>query len=76
MVGGEISGKVLGLVGFGGIARDVALRARACGMRVMAYDPFLPAGRTGLGKAGRGAGDAGDPACRSGCREPACTAYA
>ena len=41
MVGGEISGKVLGLVGFGGIARDVALRARACGMRVMAYDPFL-----------------------------------
>ena len=43
MVGGEISGKVLGLVGFGGIARDVALRARACGMRVMAYDPFLPA---------------------------------
>ena len=44
MVGGEISGKVLGLVGFGGIARDVALRARACGMRVMAYDPFLPAG--------------------------------
>ncbi|MFR2385900.1 MAG: NAD(P)-dependent oxidoreductase [Bilophila wadsworthia] len=40
MVGGEISGKVLGLVGFGGIARDVALRARACGMRVMAYDPF------------------------------------
>ena len=26
-----------------GIARDVALRARACGMRVMAYDPFLPA---------------------------------
>lgn len=43
MVGGEISGKVLGLVGFGGIARDVALRARTCGMRVMAYDPFLPA---------------------------------
>ena len=43
MVGGEISGKVLGLVGFGGIAREVALRARACGMRVMAYDPFLPA---------------------------------
>ena len=43
MVGGEISGKVLGLVGFGGIARDVALRARTCGMRVMAYDLFLPA---------------------------------
>ncbi len=41
MVGGEISGKTLGLVGFGGIARDVAVRARACGMRVIAYDPFL-----------------------------------
>lgn len=41
MVGGEIAGKTLGLVGFGGIARDVAVRARACGMRVMAYDPFL-----------------------------------
>ena len=42
MVGGEIAGKTLGLVGFGGIARDVAARARACGMRVMAHDPFLP----------------------------------
>ena len=56
MVGGEISGKVLGLVGFGGIARDVALRARACGMRVMAYDPFLPAGAPGWGKTGGGPG--------------------
>lgn len=42
MVGGEISGKVLGLVGLGGVARDVALRVRAYGMRVMVYDPFLP----------------------------------
>lgn len=41
MVGGEIFGKTLGLLGFGGIARDVALRARACGMNVVAHDPFL-----------------------------------
>lgn len=41
MVGGEIAGKTLGLVGFGGIAREVAARARVCGMRVMACDPFL-----------------------------------
>jgi (S)-sulfolactate dehydrogenase len=35
----EISGKMLGLVGFGMIAREVAKRARALGMRVAAYDP-------------------------------------
>ncbi len=42
MVGGEIFGKTLGLLGFGGIARDVARRAQAFGMTVVAYDPFLP----------------------------------
>lgn len=42
MVGGELLGKTLGLVGFGGIARDVAARARAFGMDIVAYDPFLP----------------------------------
>ena len=41
MVGGEIFGKTLGLVGFGGIAREVAVRARACGMALVGYDPFL-----------------------------------
>ena len=43
MIGGEIGGKVLGLVGFGGIAREVAVRAQAFGMEVVAYDPFLDA---------------------------------
>lgn len=42
MVGGEIFGKTLGLVGFGGIAREVAVRARACGMTLVGHDPFLP----------------------------------
>ncbi len=41
--GRETSGKRLGLVGFGGIARLVAERAKALGMAVVAYDPFLPA---------------------------------
>ena len=41
MSGGEIFGKTLGLFGFGGIARDVAIRAQAFGMKVIAYDPFI-----------------------------------
>ena len=40
-MGREIGGKVLGLVGFGGIARETAQRARALGMSVMAHDPFV-----------------------------------
>ena len=39
--GRELSGKVLGLVGFGAIARDTAARARALGMEVAAFDPFV-----------------------------------
>lgn len=42
MVGGEIFGRTLGLLGFGGIARDVARRAHVCGMKVIAHDPFVP----------------------------------
>jgi (S)-sulfolactate dehydrogenase len=41
--GGEIFGKTLGLIGFGGIAREVASRARAMGMAVVAHDPMIPA---------------------------------
>lgn len=44
LIGREISGKVMGLVGYGSIAREVAGRARAFGMDVVAYDPFLPEG--------------------------------
>ncbi|MDQ7777092.1 hydroxyacid dehydrogenase [Paracoccus aminovorans] len=41
LTGREISGKVLGLIGFGSIARAAARRAVALGMKVAAYDPFL-----------------------------------
>jgi len=43
LMGCEISGKTLGLVGFGAIARETAMRARALGMEVIAHDPFLKA---------------------------------
>ena len=39
--GAEIAGKTLGLIGFGLIARTVAIRARAFGMHVRAFDPHL-----------------------------------
>ena len=42
LVGSELSGKLLGLIGFGEIAREVATRARALGMDVHAHDPFIP----------------------------------
>ncbi|MEL7487798.1 MAG: hydroxyacid dehydrogenase, partial [Pseudomonadota bacterium] len=43
LIGREASGKQLGLVGFGAIARETATRAAALGMTVVAYDPFLDA---------------------------------
>jgi (S)-sulfolactate dehydrogenase len=41
LIGGEIFGRTLGLVGFGSIARETASRARALGMRIIASDPFV-----------------------------------
>ena len=40
--GGELSGKTLGLVGFGSIARHVGRRAAAFDMKIAASDPYLP----------------------------------
>jgi len=40
-IGREMAGKVLGLVGFGGIARETAQRALALSMKVIAHDPFV-----------------------------------
>jgi (S)-sulfolactate dehydrogenase len=43
MVGNEIAGRTMGLVGLGSIAREVAWRAHAYGMQIVAYDPYLEA---------------------------------
>jgi D-3-phosphoglycerate dehydrogenase len=37
----ELFGKTLGLIGIGRIAAEVAKRARAFGMRAIAYDPYV-----------------------------------
>ena len=37
---GAINGETLGLVAFGNIAQAMAVRGKALGMRVIAYDPF------------------------------------
>jgi D-3-phosphoglycerate dehydrogenase len=39
--GGEVQGRTLGLVGFGRIGQEVARRAQAFGMNVVAFDPYL-----------------------------------
>jgi D-3-phosphoglycerate dehydrogenase len=39
--GDEIGGKTLGLIGIGNIGREVAVRANALGMTVIAYDPYV-----------------------------------
>lgn len=49
--GWELTGKTLGLVGYGAIGREVARRAFGLGMRVLAYDPYW-----------RGAWDQAEPA--------------
>jgi D-3-phosphoglycerate dehydrogenase / 2-oxoglutarate reductase len=40
-LGMELCGKTLGVVGFGRIGTQVALRALAFGMKVVAFDPFI-----------------------------------
>ena len=67
LMGREVAGKTLGLVGFGAIARQVAGRARALGMDIAALDPFVAAGDPAWRGVGRyetlesllGAADAG-----------------
>jgi D-3-phosphoglycerate dehydrogenase len=39
--GDEIGGKTLGLLGIGNIGKEVAKRAHALGMTVIAYDPYV-----------------------------------
>jgi D-3-phosphoglycerate dehydrogenase len=40
-VGTELRGKTLGLIGFGRVGTEVAARARALEMRVLAFDPYV-----------------------------------
>ncbi len=44
LAGREVAGKTLGLAGFGDISRQVAVRAGALGMKLMAHDPFVESG--------------------------------
>ncbi|QJW93016.1 phosphoglycerate dehydrogenase [Frigoriglobus tundricola] len=44
-VGTEVAGKTLGVVGLGRIGREVARRAKAMDMRVIALDPFVTAAK-------------------------------
>lgn len=39
----RLKGRILGLLGFGQIARRTAQKARAFGIQVIAHDPFVPA---------------------------------
>lgn len=41
-IGFELYGKKLGIAGYGAIGREVAVRAKAFGMEIIAYDPYIP----------------------------------
>lgn len=43
MMGREVMGKTLGILGFGAIGKALAWRAKGIGMTVLAWDPYIPA---------------------------------
>ncbi len=45
LVGSELYGKTLGIVGLGRIGGNVAARAKAFGMTILAHDPYVSAAR-------------------------------
>ncbi|MBX3146893.1 MAG: phosphoglycerate dehydrogenase [Gemmatimonadales bacterium] len=42
LLGSELNGRTLGIVGLGRIGGAIATRALAFGMKVLAYDPYIP----------------------------------
>lgn len=42
LIGIELADKILGIVGLGRIGREVAKRAKAFDMKIIAYDPYIP----------------------------------
>ena len=40
-VGNEIMGKTIGILGLGRIGKEVAIRAKAFGMKIIAFDPYF-----------------------------------
>ncbi len=47
LVGAELRGKTLGIIGLGRIGREVARRASVFGMTLVAYDPYIAAHAVG-----------------------------
>ncbi|MGH7604848.1 MAG: phosphoglycerate dehydrogenase [Gemmatimonadaceae bacterium] len=45
LLGSELKGRTLGIVGLGRIGGEISVRARAFGMTVIAYDPYIPRSR-------------------------------
>jgi D-3-phosphoglycerate dehydrogenase len=43
MIGNDVFGKTLGIIGLGSVGKEVAIRAKAFGMNVLAYDKFQDA---------------------------------
>ncbi|MGE5552559.1 MAG: NAD(P)-dependent oxidoreductase [Betaproteobacteria bacterium] len=41
LVGAELGGKTLGLIGFGNVGRKVLARAKGFGLKALVYDPFV-----------------------------------
>lgn len=51
--GVELRGKTIGIIGFGRIGQSTATYALGCGMKVVAYDPFLDQATLSLDVAGQ-----------------------